>query len=163
MLKMTRVILPLTMLVAACGDSASSPPPTAPSARSAQDKGGASADQGIQDIQNALNAAWAAKSAVGYAASFAEDANIISPVGTVLAGRPAIVARHAILFGGPLSNSTQVVTFHRVQMLTGTIAIVDGEAFLTNLGTTTHTLVRWVVAKNGGVWEIEGQQSTPTP
>lgn len=161
MLKMTRLILPLAMLVAACGDSASSSPPTAPSARSAQDKGGASANDGIQDIQNALNAGWAAKSAAGYAASFAEDAYIISPKGTVLAGRPAIVAQHAILFGGPLVNSTQIVTFQRVQMLTGTIAIVDGEAFLTNPGTTMHTLVRWVVAKNDGVWQIEGQQSTP--
>jgi uncharacterized protein (TIGR02246 family) len=163
MLRMTRIIVPLTMLVVACGESPSSSPPTAPSARPALDMGGASANEGIQHIQDALNAAWAAKSAVGYAAPFAEDANIISPVGTILAGRPAIVARHAILFGGPLINSTQAVTFHRVQMLTGTIAIVDGEAFLTNLGTTTHTLVRWVVAKNGGVWEIEGQQSTPTP
>jgi uncharacterized protein (TIGR02246 family) len=109
-----------------------------------------------------LNATWAAKDAAGYAASFAEDANIITPVGTILAGRPAIEARHAILFGGPLKLSTQVVTFQRVQMLTGTIAIVDGNAVLTNGAVVTHTLVRWVLTKHSGVWQIEAQQSTTT-
>ena len=49
----------------------------------------------------------------------------------------------------------------RVQMLSGTIAIVDGDVVLTNLGVVTHTLGRWVVAKNGGVWQIEGAQATP--
>ena len=161
MLKIARMILPLTMLVAACGESPSSSPPTAPSARPAQDMGGTSADQGIQAIQDALNAAWAAKDAAGYAAPFAEDANIITPVGTVLAGRPAIAARHAFLFAGPLKSSTQVVTFQRVQMLSGTIAIVDGDAVLTNGAVVTHTLVRWIVKKNGGEWQIEGAQSSP--
>jgi len=46
--------------------------------RPAYDMGGASASQGILGIQDALNAAWAAKDAAGYAAPFAEDANIIS-------------------------------------------------------------------------------------
>jgi uncharacterized protein (TIGR02246 family) len=161
MLKTARIMLPLAMLVAACGDGASSLPPTAPSSRPAYDMGGESAGQGIQAIQDALNAAWAAKDAAGYAAPFAEDANIITPAGTVLDGRPAIAARHAILFAGPLKFSTQVVTFQRVQMLSGTIAIVDGDAVLTNGGVVTHTLGRWVVKKNGGEWQIEGAQSSP--
>jgi uncharacterized protein (TIGR02246 family) len=123
--------------------------------------GGASASEGIQAIQDALNAAWAAKDAAGYAAPFAEDANIITPVGTVLSGRPAIEARHTVLFAGPLKFSTQVITFQRVQMLSGTIAIVDGDAVLTNGAVVTHTLGRWVVQKNGGEWQIEGAQSSP--
>jgi hypothetical protein len=86
MLKMTRIVLPLTMLVAACGDGASSLPPTAPSSRPAYDMGGESASQGIQGIQDALNAAWAAKDAAGYAAPFAEDGNIITPVGALGGG-----------------------------------------------------------------------------
>lgn len=162
MLKMTRLALPLIVAIAACGDGPSTVPTSAPAGRPSYDKGGESGSDGIADIAAALNAAWAAKDAAGYAAPFAEDGNIISPMGTVLAGRPAIEARHALLFAGPLLNSTQIITFQRVQMLSGTIAIVDGTAVLTNGSSVTHTLLRLVVAKNDGVWQIEAAQSTPT-
>ncbi len=161
MLNMTRVAVAIAVLAVACGSNSSQP--TSPGSAAAYDKGGVSADEGIGGIQDGLNAAWAAKDAAGYAAPFAEDANIITPVGTVLAGRPAIEARHVVLFGGPLAHSTQIVTFQRVQMLSGTIAIVDGNAVLTNGTVVTRSLVRWVVSKNGGVWQIEAQQSTTQP
>ncbi len=160
MLKMTGVALSVAALSIACGTISN--PPTSPRGVASYDKGGVSASEGIEGIQDALNAAWAAKDAAGYAAPFAEDANIITPIGTVLAGRPAIEARHVILFGGPLANSTQIVTFQRVQMLTGTIAIVDGNSVLTNGTVVTRTLVRWVVTKNDGAWQIKAAQATPT-
>src|SRR4051812_38450547 len=108
MSKMITVVLSAALLTVACGSN--SDRPTSPMASARFEKGGTSANQGIDDIQDALNAAWAAKDAAAYAAPFADDANIISPVGTVLAGRPAIEARHVILLGGPLSHSTQIVT-----------------------------------------------------
>lgn len=159
MLNMTKVAVAVAVLAVACGSNSN--PLTSPRSGATYDKGGVSADRGIEGIQDALNAAWAAKDAAGYAAPFAEDANIITPIGTVLAGRPAIEARHVILFGGPLANSTQIVTFQRVQMLTGTIAIVDGNSVLTNGTVVTRSLVRWVVMKTGGVWQIEAAQSSP--
>lgn len=165
MLTLARSILPLAVLAIACGDGPSSNPVSAPSRRATgqaeYDMSGVSASQSIQAIQDALNAAWAAKDAAGYAAPYAEDGNLIAPVGAVLAGRAAIEARHAILFAGPLKNSTQVITFQRVQMLTGTIAIVDGDAVLTNAGVTTHTLMRFVMTKDQGRWEIAAGQGTP--
>jgi uncharacterized protein (TIGR02246 family) len=159
MLKMTKVAVSTAVFAIACGSTFS--PPTGPRSTASYEKGGVSASQSIDEIQNALNAAWAAKDAARYAAPFAEAANIITPIGTVLAGRPAIEARHVVLFGGPLAHSTQIVTFQRIQMLTGTIAIVDGDAVVTNGGVVSRTLVRWVLSKNGGVWQIEAQQSTP--
>jgi hypothetical protein len=50
-----------------------------------------------------------------------------------------------------------------VRFLTGTIAIADGDAVLTNGPSVTRTLVRWVLTKDGGVWQIAAQQSTTIP
>jgi uncharacterized protein (TIGR02246 family) len=163
MLKMTRIILSLSVVVVACGDGATSVPSRASSNQPAYTKGGASADLGINGIVDALNAAWAAKDAAGYAAPFATDAEVITPVGTILSGRAAIQARHAFLFGGPLAASTQIVLIRRVQFLSGTIAIVDVESVLTNATVVTRTLVRWVLTKESSDWEIAAQQSTPIP
>jgi uncharacterized protein (TIGR02246 family) len=178
MSRMPRIIIPLIVVVGACSDA-----PSATSVRAARpsepayDKGGQSAAQGIDDVIAALNAAWAAKNAAAYAAPLAEDAVIITPVGTILSGRAAFQARHVILFAGPLKASTQILTVQRVQLLTGTIAIVDGQAVLTGFAAippgqpatepgVARSLVRWVLEKRGGDWEIVAQQSTgipPTP
>ncbi len=68
MFNLTRLVLPLAILAAACADGSSSLPPTAPSNRPSRDVGGASASNGIQGVQDALNPAWAAKGAAGYPA-----------------------------------------------------------------------------------------------
>lgn len=164
MSKWTRFILPLAFAVAACSDGPSAV--TERNARSSEpsyDVGGTSASQEIDAVADALNAAWVAKSAQGYAAPFAEDSEVLTPLGTTLSGRAAIEARHVILFAGPLAASTYVVAFRRVQFLTGTIAMVDGDAVLTNGPVVTRTLVRWVMTKNQDNWEIAGAQSTVIP
>ena len=164
MSKLTRFILPLAIAVAACSDGPSAVTErNARSSKPSYDAGGTSANQGIDAIADALNAAWVVKSAAGYAAPFREDAEVITPIGTTLSGRAAILARHVVLFSGPLAASTQVVAFRRVQFLTGTIAIVDGDAVLTNGPVVTRTLVRWVMTKTEADWEIAGQQSTVIP
>ena len=129
----------------------------------AYDKGGESATQGIADVIAALNSAWAEKDAAAYAAPFAEDGQIITPAGTILSGHDAIEARHVFLLGGPLKTSAQIIAIDRVDMLTGTIAMVDGHAVLSGVGPTSRTLVRYVMIKRGGEWQIVGQQSTTIP
>jgi len=163
MLKMTRIILPLVGVVVACSDGPSAVATSARSSRPLYSVEGTSATQGIDDIVTALNVAWAAKNAEGYAAPFAENAEVITAVGTTLSGRAAIQARHAILFSGPLATSTQVVSIHRLQFLTGTIAIADGNAVLTTGAGVSRSLVRWVLTKDGSEWEIAAQQSTTIP
>jgi len=62
-----------------------------------------------------------------------------------------------------LATSTQVVSIHRLQFLTGTIAIADGNAVLTTGAGVSRSLVRWVLTKDGSEWEIAAQQSTTIP
>jgi uncharacterized protein (TIGR02246 family) len=98
----------------------------------------------------------------------------ISPTAGILRGREAIRAQHAFLFSSPFAGSTQTITVTRVQFLTGTIAIVDqnvaltGYAFLPGVLRETEpgvvrTIVRWVIEKRGGTWEIVAQQMTLVP
>ena len=163
MSNMTRIVVPLALVIAGCSEGPSAVPAKAPSNQAAYVIGGTSADQRIDDITAALNAAWAAKDAAAYAAPFAEDAEVITPLGGILSGRAAIEARHAFLFGGPLASSTQIVSVRRVQFLTGTIAIVDVDAVVTTGAVVSRSLVRWVLTKREGVWEIAAQQSTTIP
>jgi uncharacterized protein (TIGR02246 family) len=173
MLKITHAIVPLAIAVSACGDSPSAVPrETRPGGQPlASIHGGTSANEGIDALAAALNAAWVAKDAAAYAAPFAEDAEVISPLATYLSGRAGIEARHVFLFNGPLATSTYVISVRRVQFLTGTIAIVDLDALLSppspGLPATTPgvlgLLTRWVVTKNHGAWEIAAAQSTAVP
>ena len=76
---------------------------------------------------------------------------------------------------GDVHRSTQTITVTRVEYLTGTIAIVDqnaaltGYAFLPPNGLkptepgVVRTIVRGVVEKRGGTWEIIAQQMTLVP
>jgi uncharacterized protein (TIGR02246 family) len=173
MLKITQLILLLAVAVSACDDSPSGGPLEArPGGQGlASIEGGTSANEGIAAIAVAINAAWVAKDAAAYAAPFAEDAEVISPIATFLSGRAAIEARHVFLFNGPLATSTYVNSIRRVQFLTGTIAIVDLDAVLSppspGLPPTSpgvlRLLTRWVVTKNHGAWEIAAAQVTAVP
>jgi uncharacterized protein (TIGR02246 family) len=125
----------------------------------------------IREIVTAVTAAWTAKDAAAYAAPYAVDIQIVSPVGSLLVGREAVRAQHAFLFNGPFAGSTQTIEVRDIQFLTGTIAIVyqdvslTGYAFLPpglpSSGGVVRTRVTWVVEKRGGSWEIVFQQMTP--
>jgi uncharacterized protein (TIGR02246 family) len=125
----------------------------------------------ILDIIAAETAAWAAKDATAYAASYAEDVRLINPVGIVFLGRDAFRSLHVALFNGPFAGSTLAIAVREIQFLTGTIAIVyldetlTGYAFLPpgvpSSGGAVHTRVTWVVEKRGGEWQIVFQHITP--
>jgi uncharacterized protein (TIGR02246 family) len=170
-----RLTVLVVALVGACSDgtvAATDPiPPTHPSASI-----GASPNQSdaVADLVAAETAAWTAKDATAYAAGYSEDAVLIGPTAGILSGRTAIRQQHAFLFGGPFAGSTQTITVTRVQFLTGTIAIVDqnvaltGYAFLPGVLRATEpgvvrTIVRWVIEKRNGTWEIIAQQMTAVP
>ena len=163
MSKMPRIIMSLAVVVVACSDGTTSVPSKASSNQPAYTKGGASADLGINGIIDALNAAWAAKDAAAYAAPFATDAQVVTPVGTILSGRAAFQARHVFLFGGPLAASTQIISIQRLQFLSGTIAIADGQSVITNGAVVTKAFIRYVLTKNGSDWEIAAAQPTTIP
>lgn len=175
----TRFVLLLAMLVSACSDS------TAPTTLVSADAAGISeARMGtnppgqvrhIEALVSAVEAAWAAKDATAYAASYAEDVEFIGPTAIIISGREALRAQHAFLFGpGPFRQSTLDAEVRRIQFLTGTIAIVDLNFTLTGfLGLppglratepgVQRSVVRWVVVKHGGEWQILAQQITAVP
>jgi uncharacterized protein (TIGR02246 family) len=126
----------------------------------------------IQRLVAAQIAAWAAKDADAYAATYAADARFVTPVGGVLEGRDAIRAQHAFLFAGPFGPSTETLAIADIRFLTGTIAIVSLNGTLTGyvalpsgLRPTEPGVVRtiktWVVVKLAGSWQIVTQHTTP--
>lgn len=122
-------------------------------------------DNEILALVNAGETAWAAKDPAAYAAIFADDVEFISLLGTYLYGRNAVRAQHVLLFGGPFAGSTLDIVPESIRFLTGTVAVVDVRNDVTDyrflppgLVATEpgvlRVLVRWVVVKRSGRWEI---------
>ena len=165
-MRVVHIIGPLAILIAACSDgpSAVQQNRVRPGRAVQADIAGSNAEQSVADVVAALNAAWVAKDPAAYAAPYAQDAEVITPVATFLHGRTEIEARHIVLFAGPFAGSSNVTTIRRQQFLTGTIAMVDYEQILTTSGAgVQHLIGRWVLTKREGVWEIVGQQSIFVP
>ena len=167
---------PLAALAAACSDGAvAATDPIDSQSPSAAIGASSNQDDAIAHLVATATAAWAAKDAAAYASIYAEDVEVINPVGGNLSGREVFRQQHVFLFNGPFAGSTQTIVVRRVQYLTGTIAIVDqnvaltGYAFLPPNGLrptepgVVRTNVRWVVMKRGGAWEIVAQQMTLIP
>jgi len=167
----TSTLLTLAVFAAACSDSPSAPSAGGAAAGSLEP---ADADMAVVAVGNedeilalveAGEAAWAAKDPAAYAAIFADDVEFISPLGTYLYGRNAVRAQHVLLFGGPFAGSTLDIVPESIRFLTGTVVVVDvrndltGYQFLppglvaTEPG-VLRVLVRWVVVKRAGRWEI---------
>lgn len=163
----------LVWFAVGCSDGTAASDPLSPSVSAAI---GASSNQtdAVAELVAAETAAWTAKDASAYAAGYSEDVVFIGPNSGILSGRDAVRQQHAFLFSGPFAGSTQTITVTRVKFLTGTIAIVDqnvaltGYAFLPGALRPTEpgvvrTIVRWVIEKRGGTWEIIAQQMTAVP
>jgi uncharacterized protein (TIGR02246 family) len=163
-------LLSLAVLAAACSET-----PSAPSGGSALGSPEpADADMAVVAVGNegeilalvdAGETAWAAKDPAAYAAIFADDVEFISPLGTYLHGRSAVRAQHVLLFGGPFAGSTLDIVPESIRFLTGTVAVVDVRNDLTGYQFlppglvaaepgVLRVLVRWVVVKRAGRWEI---------
>ncbi len=174
------LVLPLAALAGGCRDGApaAATEPAAirvPDAASAAIGASGQRSAAIEDLVAIATAAWSAKDAALYASIYAEDAEVVNPIGGILAGREAVRLGHVFLFNGPFAGSTQTIAIRRIQYLTGTIAIVHqdvaltGYAFLPPNGLqatepgVVRTRVAWVVMKRGGTWEIVAQQMTLIP
>jgi uncharacterized protein (TIGR02246 family) len=170
----------LVLLTAACDGApdALSPGSTAPGADAAfVDVPAAGQMSGIVQLIAEHEAAWAAKDATAYAATYTVDAEVINPVGGILAGREVIRAQHAFLFNpvnGPFRATTSTWSVRGVTFLTGTIALVKLDVLLTGISMlppglpayepgVVRTRVSWIAVRRGGSWEIMHQQMTPLP
>jgi uncharacterized protein (TIGR02246 family) len=169
------LILASASLVAACGQSTDPQSPDlftgAPSHSTAVAAGQA---QGIEDLIAAQSAAWAAKDAAAYAATYTADVEVVNPVGGILTGSASVAAQHAFLFNpasGFFRNSTSSWTVRSITFLTGTTALVKLDVVLTGfsglppgLTATEPGVVRsrvsWIAVKQGQEWRIMFQQMT---
>jgi uncharacterized protein (TIGR02246 family) len=126
---------------------------------------------GTEDIQalvDAQFAAWTAKDADAFAATYASDARFFDPIGGVLEGREAIRAELAFLFAGPFAATTETQEVADIRFLTGTIVVVYLNAALagfTGPAPTEPGVLRttktWVVVKRAGAWQIMTQHMAP--
>lgn len=131
-------------------------------------------EDGIQGLIDASEAAWAAKDATAYAASYHPDVDFVNPVGGVVVGREAVRAQHVFLFTTLFAGSTSEMVVRRLEFLTGTLAQVDLNVTLTGFAAlppglpqaepgVVRTRVRWIVVKRAGDWQILSQQMTALP
>ncbi|MBA2670483.1 MAG: SgcJ/EcaC family oxidoreductase [Gemmatimonadetes bacterium] len=177
---MSRVVTPFILLLAVAVAACTEAPTALPSADAAEvsemkmGKNPPGQVRHIEALVSALEATWAAKDAAAYAALYAEDVEFIGPTAGVISGRDALRAAHVFVFSTIFAQSTLDAEVRRIQFLTGTIAIVDLDFTLTGFtglppglratepGVVRH-VVRWVVVKHRGEWQILGQQMTPIP
>lgn len=176
MWKKTIVAAGLLFLAGACGDG---PETMGPAASGGSPLNAAAVGQAddIQELLAAHEAAWAAKDAAAYAATYTEDAQLINPVGGILVGSETIRVQHAFLFHpvtGFFRESTSTWTLRNLTFLTGTTALVEFDVLLTGISFippglpqyapgTVRTRVTWIAVKEGGEWAIAFQQMTPLP
>jgi uncharacterized protein (TIGR02246 family) len=177
---MARLTLTTCLLaLAACGEAQNTLGPAAvdggPEAQFAATAAGQTDD--IAALIAAQDAAWAAKDAAAYAATYTTDAEVINPVGGFLVGSAVIQAQHAFLFNpvnGPFRASTSVWALRDLIFLTGTTALVKLDVTLTGYSSLPPNLpavqpgvvmnrVTWVAVKRDGAWRITHQQMTPLP
>jgi uncharacterized protein (TIGR02246 family) len=166
------------LVLGACGEAPNTLGPSAaagPGAQFAATATGQTDD--IVALIAAQDAAWAAKDAAAYAATYTTDAEVINPVGGFLAGRAVIQSQHAFLFNpvnGPFRASTSVWALRDVTFLTGTTALVKLDVTLTGFSSLPPglpavqpgmvvTRVTWIAVKRDGSWRIMHQQMTPLP
>ena len=166
------LVLPALVLFQACDtDEIVAPAEAFDSAPQASIGSLPAARDQIMEIVSAVTAAWAAKDATAYAAPYAVDAQLVSPLGGLMVGREAFRNQHVFLFNGPFAGSTQTIAVRDIMFLSGTIALVlqdvtlTGYAFLPpglpSVDGVVRNRVVWGMTKRGGKWEIVFQQMTP--
>jgi uncharacterized protein (TIGR02246 family) len=120
---------------------------------------------------NAGNAAWVAKDARAFAANYTVNADFVTPLGGVLAGREAIRAQHEFLFNGPFAGSVSTTEVRRAVFLDSDVRLVDLDVTLTGYAGpipglpefepgVVRTRVKWVVVARKEGWKILAQQIT---
>ena len=117
--------------------------------------------QAIQGVMDRFEDAWNRHDAKAFAAVFAEDADFTNWRGTGASGRSKIEEFHAPMFATIFKNSHQKYTDVRTRFVRPDVAAVDVRWEMTG-ATDPHGnprperqgLLNFVMAKNGGQWQI---------
>ena len=113
----------------------------------------------ILALEKAYDDAWNQGDAGKAASFFTHDAIIINPHGEVAMGKKEFEGLLSNLFNGRFKDSTHRSTIIRVHFSKENVAVVDGEATVTEInetGESEETIVRFtdVMVKEDGEWLI---------
>ena len=117
--------------------------------------------QAIQGVMDRFEDAWNRHDAKAFAAVFAEDADFTNWRGSGASGRSKIEEFHAPMFATIFKNSHQKYTDVRTRFVRPDVAAVDVRWQMTgatdpqgNPWPERQGLLNFVMAKNGGQWQI---------
>lgn len=82
----------------------------------------------IVALHRAVDDAWNAGDADAFAAHWAEDGTVVSPLGQISVGRAAIRTDEAAAFDGPMKGTRHKLTVSRTYWPQPDVAVVDGDA-----------------------------------
>jgi len=128
-------------------------------------------EQAVRAQVQASWAAWGANDAEAYGRCFAEDVDYVAFDGSVVRGRDAVVAGHALLFASVLRRTALRGEIEAVRFVTGDVAVVQasgGAVWPWQRGVPADRLSRqtYVVVRAGAGWSITAFHNTrvrPTP
>jgi uncharacterized protein (TIGR02246 family) len=119
----------------------------------------------VRDILHSASAAWAAGDADAFAALFLDDATVVMP-GVLHRGRAAVHSFMADAFAGRLKGSRGVDDASDVRIVGNNTAIVVGRGGIVladeqSVPAERERFATWVLARQGGRWQIAAYANTP--
>jgi len=124
----------------------------------------------LTEMFSAMQKAWNAGDAAAYVAAMTDDAEFITPLGTVLSGKEAVRKHHRELFRTSFKGSHQEFRVRNVRFVRPRVAICDLEVTVTRFqslppgltakkGEPLRLRTMYVLTRDAG-WVIAGGQST---
>jgi uncharacterized protein (TIGR02246 family) len=89
--------------------------------------------QAIVQLHADIDAAWNREDAKAFAALWTPDGTVVSPLGQLSVGRGNIQRDEAAGFAGPMKGTRHKLTVQQIYAVTGTTAVVDGEAEISGM------------------------------
>lgn len=120
----------------------------------------------VQQVPGRIVAAWQAKDAAAFAATFTEDGSMILPGDVYLTGRQRIQDFMAEAFSGPYRNTQVTGTPLAMKPLAEDVVLVlteggvlaDGES---EVSASSAIRASWLLRRVDGQWLITAYQNTP--
>jgi uncharacterized protein (TIGR02246 family) len=114
----------------------------------------------------ALDAAWGKGDAKAIAQLFTEDGSSANPWGQLAVGRAEIEKAFGTALSGPAKGSTHKITVTRVQPVSPTVVVLDGDVEVTghkapdgSAAPALHAKVNTVVTEQKGKWLIASSRA----
>jgi uncharacterized protein (TIGR02246 family) len=115
----------------------------------------------IRAIVQGCADAWIAGDAEAFGTSFAEDVDYIVINGAFIKGRAGVNAGHAHLFSTIYKGSHLTATVEDIRFVRPDVAVARVRTLNQHAQGEINGRSSWVMAKDGGKWEVVAFQNTP--